>query len=142
MSIYDIEPNTQEDGEVEEEEVSVEELQMIELAMQQAESQSLDGGQGDEQASISSASPVHGSSSISMTYAEAAAATSDAWSLDRDRLLHFIYENRRNGAALEAIRLNFSVDNSQREQTLQAILLQLEEEAEVFREGPSKIFPI
>ena len=144
MSIYDIEPNTQEDGQVEEEEVSVEELQMIELAMQQAESQSLDGGQGDEQASISSASPVRGSSacSISMTCAEAAAATSDAWSLDRDRLLHFIYENRRNGAALEAIRLNFSVDNSQREQTLQAILLKLEEEAEVFREGPSKIFPI
>jgi hypothetical protein len=46
------------------------------------------------------------------------------------------------GVDLDSIRQNFFVDNTQKEERLQALLETLEVDAEVYREGPSKIFPI
>jgi hypothetical protein len=130
--VYDIE-----DGVDEEEVVSIEELEMIELACRQAEGRLPQASQH---------------STTTTTIAKVECDTSRAGeevleevqapSLNRDALLNYIYENRRQGVELDSLRNNFFVDNAVKETALQTLLLSLEEAAEVYREGPTKIFPI
>jgi hypothetical protein len=132
LCVYDIEDDVDE-----EEVVSIEELEMIELACRQAEGRLPQASQH---------------STTTTTIAKVECDTSRAGeevleevqapSLNRDALLNYIYENRRQGVELDSLRNNFFVDNAVKETALQTLLLSLEEAAEVYREGPTKIFPI
>ena len=139
LCVYDIEDDVEE-----EEVVSMEELEMIELACRQAEGRLPQASQHSTTTTTTAAAAA----AIAKVECDTLRAGDEvleevqAPSLNRDALLNYIYENRRQGVELDSLRNNFFVDTAVKETALQTLLLSLEEAAEVYREGPTKIFPI
>ena len=118
---------------VEVEEVSAEELAMLEDAIYAAEASA--------EASRAASQDRDSSGSCEISYCgEESSAPAPA--LSKEAVLQYIVRGRGGGVSLEQLAQHFGIPAGEQLGVLEQIIAQLEEDADVYREGPNMLFPI
>jgi hypothetical protein len=118
------------------EEVSAEEMALLEDAISSAEAlASSSRGASQPQSQGGSGDPWHDPAG-GLNRVEARPA------LGKEAVLRFIVEHRGGGVALEAVAAHFGAASADEVAAVELVVLQLEEDADVYREGCNMLFPI